>query len=121
MRFAHRMGRKGSEPLEFVGFRRNYHADFGSSSGKSRVIPPGSDLYIGSMVAAGQNLLYPLDEVRADDPDRSDQRPWERPIDQVFGLLRLLDQRFAEVGVSDVVPAQLAELGHVSERLEVIA
>src|SRR5262245_35882368 len=35
MRFAHRMGRKWSEPLEFVGFRRNYHANFGSSSGKS--------------------------------------------------------------------------------------
>jgi hypothetical protein len=29
------MGRKWSEPLEFVGFRRNYHANFGSSSGKS--------------------------------------------------------------------------------------
>jgi hypothetical protein len=34
------MGRKWSEPLEFVGFRRNYHANFGSSSGKSGIKRP---------------------------------------------------------------------------------
>ena len=35
------MGRKWSEPLEFVGFRRNYHANFGSSSGKSGLLHDG--------------------------------------------------------------------------------
>src|SRR5262245_8856571 len=65
MRFAHRMGRKWSEPLEFVGFRRNYHANFGSSSGKSG-FKPGEvaddevDAHLGNPDLLLWNLEYDI-------------------------------------------------------------